>query len=162
MIGSMLIGELEQETNVSFKNVGDFETYVNAIDNSGYDSDDVTFRRWLYKIRTPDFEKVNISQYGRGADLKQDIVEYIGNNCCTPARTNCFKKCNNYFTKKDYTQEFSTFIQTEHRGSNVMTSARNQPFCSKYIINIGGYDGFRVFPRNLAERNIALYVHDNH
>ena len=42
-IGSMLIGEIEQKTNVRFKNVDDFETYINAIDNSSYDSDDVIF-----------------------------------------------------------------------------------------------------------------------
>ena len=33
------------------------------------------------------------------------------------------------FTKKDNTQEFLAFIRTEQRRSNVMTSARNQPFC---------------------------------
>ena len=43
-----------------------------------------------------------------------------------------------------------------------MTSARIQPFCRKYNINIGCYNGFRVCPRDIAERNIALYVHENH
>ena len=43
-----------------------------------------------------------------------------------------------------------------------MTSARIQPFCGKYNINIVCYDGFRVCPRNIAERQIALYVHENH
>ena len=41
LIGSMLVGELEQKTNIRFKNVDDFESYFNAIDNSGYDSEDV-------------------------------------------------------------------------------------------------------------------------
>ena len=40
----MLIGEIEQKTNIRFKNVDVFETYINAIDNSGYDSDDVFYR----------------------------------------------------------------------------------------------------------------------
>ena len=31
MIGSLLIGEIEQKTNIKFKNVVDFETYINAI-----------------------------------------------------------------------------------------------------------------------------------
>ena len=162
MTGSLLIGELEQKLTIRFTNVNDFETFVNAIDDSGYDSDDVTFRGWFYKLNTPEFNKVNRSQYGRGTDYKQDIVEFIGNNCCTPASGNCFIKCNKYFTKKDYTQEFSTFIQTEQRRSNVMTSARIQPICRKYNIKIGCYDGFRVFPRNVVEKNIGLYVHDNH
>ena len=81
LIGSMLVGEIEQKTNIRFKNVDDFENYINAIDNSGYDSEDVIFIGWLYKLNTPEFKKVNRSQYGRGTDFKQDIVDYIGNNC---------------------------------------------------------------------------------
>ena len=47
LIGSMLVGEVEQKTNIRFKNVDDFESYINAIDNSGYDSEDVFFTGWL-------------------------------------------------------------------------------------------------------------------
>ena len=43
LIGSMLVGEIEQKTNIRFKNVDDFETYINATDNTGYDSVDVIF-----------------------------------------------------------------------------------------------------------------------
>ena len=120
------------------------------------------FTGWLYKLNTPEFKKVNRSQYARGTDFKQDFVEYIGNNCYIPTSGNCFIKCNNYFTKKDYTQEFLALIRTEQRRSNVMTSSRIQPFCRKYNINIGCYDGFRVCPRNKAERKTSLYVHENH
>ena len=162
LIGSMLVGEIEQKTNIRFKNVDDFESYINAIDNSGYDSEYVIFTGWLYKLNTPEFKKVNRSQYGRGTDFKQDIVEYIGNNCYIPTSGNCFIKCINYFTKKDYTQEFLTFIRTEQRRSNVMTAARVQPFCRKHNINIGCYDGFRVCPRNITQRNTALKIHNNH
>ena len=162
LIGSMLVGEIEQKTNIRFKNVDDFESYINAIDNSGYDSDDVIFTGWLYKLNTPEFKKVNRSQYGRGTDFKQDIVEYIGNSCYIPTSGNCFIKCINYFTKKDYTADFLTFIRTKQRRSNVMTSARVQPFCRKHNINIGCYDGFRVCPRNITQRNMALKIHNNH
>ena len=162
LIGSMLVGEIEQKTNIRFKNVDDFESYINAIDNSGYDSEDVIFTGWLYKLNTLEFKKVNRSQYGRGTDFKQDIVEYIGYNCYIPTSGNCFIKCITYFTKKDYTEEFLTFIRTEQRRSNVMTSARVQPFCRKHNINIGCYDGFRVCPRNITQRNTALKIHNNH
>ena len=162
LIGSMLIGEIEQKTNIRFENVDEFETHINAIDNSGYDSGDVIFTGLLYKLNTPEFNKVNRSQYGKGTDFKQDIVEYIGKNYYIPTSANCFKKCINYFTIKDYTQEFLTFIQTEQRRSNVMTSARIQPFSGKYNINVGCYDGFRECPRNIAERNTALKTHENH
>ena len=93
MIGSILIGEIEQKTNVRFKNVDDFETYINAIDNGGYDSDDVIFTGWLYKLNTLEFKKVKRSQYGRRTDFKQDIVKYIGNNCYIQTIGNCFIKC---------------------------------------------------------------------
>ena len=95
LIGSMLIGELELETNFRFKNVDVFESYINAIDNSGYDSEDVIFKGWLYKLNTPEFKKVNRSQNGRGTDFKQDIGENRGNNCYIPTSGNCFIKCIN-------------------------------------------------------------------
>ena len=161
-IGSMLVGEVEQKTKISFKFVDDFESYINAIDNSGYYSGDVIFTGWLYKLNDPQFKKVNRSQYGRGTDFKQDIVEYIGNNCYIPTSGNCFIKCINYFTKKDYTEDFLTFIRTEQRRSNLMTSARLQPFCRKHNIIIRCYDGFRVCPRNITQRNKALKIHNNH
>ena len=47
LIGYMLVGEIEQKTNIRFKNVDDFESYINAIDNSGYDCEDVIFTGWL-------------------------------------------------------------------------------------------------------------------
>ena len=161
LIGSMLVGEIEQKTNIRFKNVDDFDSYINAIDNSGYDCEDVIFTGYLNKLNTPEFKKVNRSQYGRGSDFKQDVVEYIGNNCYIPTSGNCFIKCINYFTKKGYTEEFLTFIRTEQRRSNKMTSARVQPFCKKHIIIIGSYDGFRVCPRNITQRNRALKIHNN-
>ena len=64
-----------------------------------------------------------------------------------------FIKCINYFIKKDYTEELLIFIRTEQRMSSVMTSARIQPFCKKYNINIGCFDGTRMNPRNLIQRD---------
>ena len=162
LIGSMLVGGVEQKTNIRFKNVDLFESYVNAIYNSGYDSEEGIFTGWLYKLNTPKFKKVNRSQYGRGTDFKQDIVEYIGKNCYIPTSGNCFIKCINYFTEKGYREKFLTFIRTEQRRSNVMTSARVQPFCRKHNTNIGYYDGFRVCPRKITQRNTATKVHNNH
>ena len=38
LIGSMLNGEIEQNTIIRYESVDDFETYVNTINNGGYDS----------------------------------------------------------------------------------------------------------------------------
>ena len=81
LIGSLLIDEIEQKTKVRFKIFDDFKIYINAIDNSGYDSDDVVFIGWLFKLNTPVFKKVNRSQNARGTDFNQDFVEYMGNKC---------------------------------------------------------------------------------
>ena len=99
------------------------------------------FTGWLYKLKTAEFKKVNRSQYARGTDFKQDIIEFILNNCYLPTSGNYFMKCINYSTGKNYAGEFYTFDPTEQRISNVMTSARIQLFCRKYNINIGCYDG---------------------
>ena len=56
-IGSMLIGEMGQKTNIRFENVDDFETSIVAIDVD-YGSDYVVFTKFLYKINTPDFNRV--------------------------------------------------------------------------------------------------------
>ena len=53
----MLIGEIEQKTNIRFKNVDDFENYIDAIDNGAYESEDVIFTGWLYKLNTLEFKK---------------------------------------------------------------------------------------------------------
>ena len=100
----------------------DFESYINAIDVD-YDSEDLTSTGYVYKINTPQFTVVKRSAYGKGTNYMQEIVEYHGHNCYIPTSGMCFIKCFNYFTKKDYTDEILTFLRTEQRRSNVMTSA---------------------------------------
>ena len=158
--GLMIIGPVEHKTNIRFKNMDDFERYINAIDID-YDSEDVTFTGYVYKINTPHFSVVRRSAYGRGTNYMQEIVEYHGQNCYIPTSGMCFIKCNNYFTKKHYTQEFLTFIRSEQRRSNVMTSARIQPFCKKYNINIGCFDGTRINPRNLTQKDTSFFIYNN-
>ena len=99
MIGSKLIGDLEQKTNIKFENIGGFEIYNNAIDVD-YDSEDKVFTRWFCKINTPEFNRVNRSHNGRGTVFKQDFVEDIGNNFYIPTSGNCFLKSINHLTGK--------------------------------------------------------------
>ena len=161
LIGKMIIGPVEHKTNNRFKNMDDFERYINAIDID-YVSDDVIFTGYVYKLNTPQFKVVKRSAYGRGTNYMQEIVEYHGQNCYIPNSGMCFIKCINRFTKKDYTEEFLTFIRSEQRRSNVMTSARVGSFCRRYNINIGCFDGMRINPRNITQRDTALKIHNNH
>ena len=161
LIGKMIIGPVEHKTNIRFKNMDDFERYINAIDIN-YDSDGVIFTGYVYKLNTPQFKVVKRSAYGKGTNHMQEIVDYHGQNCYITTSGICFVKCINYFTKKDYTEEFLTFIRSEQRRSNVMTSARVGSFCRKHNINIGCCDGTRINPRNITQRNTALKLHNNH
>ena len=161
LIGKMIIGPVEHKTNIRFKNMDDFERYINAIDID-YDSEDVIFTGYVYELDTPQFRVVKRSASGKGTNYMKEIVEYYGQNCYIPTFGMCFIKCIKYFTKKDYTEEFLTFIRSEQRRSNVMTSARVGSFCRKHNINIGCFDGTRINPRNITQINTALKIHNNH
>ena len=51
MIGSVLVGEIEQKTNNRFRNVEGSETFIHAMDVDDH-SQDVVFTRWLYELYT--------------------------------------------------------------------------------------------------------------
>ena len=44
--GSMVMGPVEHKTKIGFKNLEDFEGFINAIDID-YDNEDVTFTGWI-------------------------------------------------------------------------------------------------------------------
>ena len=160
LYGLMIMGHVQYEASIRFKKMDHFESYINAIDID-YDSEDVNFTGYIYKVNTTQFNVVKQSAYSKGTHYKQEIVEKHGQNYYIPTSGMCFIKCNKYFTRKDYTEEFSTFIRTEQKRSNVMTSARSHPFCRKYNTNIGLFDGTRINPRKITQRITALKIHNN-
>ena len=103
--GKMFIGPIEHITNIRFKNMDDFEGYMNGID-VGYDSEDVTFAGYVYKLNTPPFKFFKRSAYGKGTKYMQEIVEYHGQNYYIATSRMCFTKCINYFTKKFIQKNF--------------------------------------------------------
>ena len=161
MVGKLKIGDQIRQTHIRFRNISDFEAYINSIDQD-YDSEDSIFNGYIYKIDTPQFKKVNRSQYGNGCDFKHEIIEYRGNNCFIPTKGYCFVKCINFLTGQDYKQQFLDFIRNEKRRSNIMTKARIQPFCKANNIDLGYWDGERVFPRSVTNRDRALFLFNNH
>ena len=107
--GLMIIGLVEQKTNFEFRNMDDFESFINATDID-YDSEDVTFTGYVYNFNTPQFNVVNRSAYAEGTNYGQAFDEYFGQNCYIPTSVQCFIKSSNYFTQKDYAEELLTFI----------------------------------------------------
>ena len=161
MNGTLKVGEQNRQTLIRFRNMDDYEVYINSIDQD-YDSDDTIFNGYINKINTPQFNKVNRSQYGNGCSFDKIIIEYRGNNCFIPTKGYCFVKCINFITGKDYKQKYLDFIRNETRRSNIMTKARIQPFCKANNIDIGYYNDERVFPRSVTNRDNALYLYNNH
>ena len=161
MIGNLKVGDQIRQTHVRFRNMDDFESYINSIDER-YDADDCIFNGYIYKLNTPQFNKVNRSQYGNGYSFDEMIFEYRGNNCFTPTKGYCFAECINYLTRQDFKQKYLDFIRNEKRRSNIVTMARIQPCLRKMDIDLGYYNGYRIFPRNVTNRDSALYLYNNH
>ena len=97
MVGNLKVGDQIRQTNIRFRNMDDFEAYINAFDQD-YDSEDAIFNGYNYNINTPQFNKVNRSQYGNGCDFKHEIIEDRGNNCFIPTKGYCFVKSINFIT----------------------------------------------------------------
>ena len=135
MIGKLKFGDQIRQTHIKFRNISDYEAYINAIDQD-YDSEDVIFNGFIPKINTPQFNKVKRSQYGNGCSFDEITIEYRGNNCFIPTKGYCFIKCINYLTGQDYKQQYLDFIRNEKRRSNIMTMARIQPCLKKIGIDL--------------------------
>ena len=162
MVGNLKVGDQIRQTHIRFRNVDDFESYINSIDQN-YDSDDSIFNGYIYKINTPQFNKVNRSQYGNGCSFDKIIIEYQGNNCFIPTKGYCFVKCVNFSTGQDYKEQYLDFIRNEKRRTNIMTMATIQPFCKANNIDLGYYNNNnRVYPSSVTNRNNALYLYNNH
>ena len=161
MVGTLIVGDQFRQTQIRFRNMIDFETYINSIDD-GYDADGSIFNGFIYKINTSKFNKVKRSDLGNGCDFKHEIIEYRGNNCFIQTKGYCFVKCINFLTGQDYKDKYLDFIRNEKRRSNIMTKARTQPFCNKNNVNLGYYNDDRVFPRSVSNRDSALYLYNYH
>ena len=161
MVGNLKVGDQIRQTHIRFRNISDYEAYINSIDEE-YDADDCILNGYIYKLNTPQFNKVNRGQYGNGCSFDKIIIEYRGNNCYIPTKGYCFVKCVKNLTGQDYKQEYLDFIRNEKRRTNIMTMARIQPFCSAEKINLGYYNIDKVFPRTVTNRDSALYLYNNH
>ena len=161
MVGNLKVGDQIRQTHIRFRNISDYEAFLNSIDE-GYDADDCIFNGYVYEIDTPQFNKVNRSQYGNGCSFDKIIIDYRGNNCYIPTKGYCFVKCINYLTGQDYKQEYLDFIRNKKRRSNIMTMARIQPFSRANNINLGYFNNDRVFPRTVTNRDSVLYLYNIH
>ena len=157
MVGNLKVGDQIRQTHIRYRNIDDYESYIIAIDE-GYDAEDAIFDGYNYKLDSPQFNKVNRSQYGNECDFKHDIIDYQGNNCSIPTKGYCFVKYIDFLTGQDYKQQYLDFIRNEQRRSNIMTMARIQPCLRKLCIDLGYYNSERIYPRTVTNRDSALFL----
>ena len=62
------VGDQIRQTVTRFKNMDNFEAYINFIDQD-CDSEGALFNGYIYKLDTPQIKKVNRSQYGIVCDF---------------------------------------------------------------------------------------------
>ena len=132
--------------------------------NERYDeSIPITFTGIVIKY-TKSFNKIRRSYYGTGCDSFKKIVEYRGVLCYIPEENECFRKCLEFIYIKDFTEKYHDFIKNSKTTQNIMTSAKIQPFCKKYDINLGIYNinQKEILPRSVTERRLCLIIHENH
>ena len=72
----------------------DFENFIDSLDND-YNSEDVTFTGFVYKINTPQFNVVKRSVHAKNTGYMQEIVEHRGQNYYVPKNDHCFLKYKN-------------------------------------------------------------------
>ena len=161
MVGFLKVDDQNRQFHIRFRNMNDFENYINPIDE-GYDVEDAIFIGYIYKLNTPQFRKVNRSQNGNGCDFEHEIIEYKVKNCFIPTEGYCFIKCVILLTGQDYKQQYPDFIRNEKRRTNIMTMSCIQPCLRKLGIDLGYYNGDRVYPRTVTNRDNALFLYNNH
>ena len=101
MVRNLKIGDQNRKTRIRFRNIDDYEAYFYAIDQN-FDSEDALLNGYMYNLNTPQFKKVNRSQYGKECDFKHETFEYRGNNCFIPTKGYCFVNCINFLTGQTY------------------------------------------------------------
>ena len=123
MAGRLEIADQTRETHIRFRNLDNFESYIDAFDQH-YESENAILKGYTHKINSPKFKLVNRIQYGNGCDFKHEILEHRGNNCFIPAKGYCFVKYNNFITGEDYSEQYLDFHRIGKRRANNMTKAR--------------------------------------
>ena len=163
--GSFTLGDDDGEidTNRFFKNSDELAKFIDKILDKYDHHPSVYYTGNIYRYLR-NFKRVNRSEYGRGANEFNNILEYEGKNCYIPSGNGCFLKCNNFIFDKDFSIEYFEYIKSYKRRPNVMARCRFPEFCKRYKIEIGIYDlnSKRILPWTVKQKNICVHIHKNH
>ena len=110
--------EREIDTNRFFKDSDELAKFEDKILDKYDDHPSIYYTGNIYRDFR-NFKRVMRSEYGRGANEFNNILEYEGENCYIPSRNGCFLKCINYIFEKEVSTEYFEFIQSYKRRTNV-------------------------------------------
>ena len=155
--------EAENDTNRLFKDSDELAKFIDKILDKYDDHPSIYYTGSIYRYFR-NFKRVNRSEYGRGANEFNNILEYEGKSCYIPSGNGCFLKCINYLFDKDFSIEYFEFLKSYKRRPNVMARCRIPEFCKRYKIDIGIYDlnSERILPWTVKQKNFCVHIHKNH
>ena len=109
------------------------------------------------------FNQIKRSNYGKGCDGFNNKLKYKGHVCYLPTGNAFFRKFLEYIYERDSSNEHKEFILDADRCKTIMTSAKIQPFCMKYNINLGVYNKNQrsILPETITESRICLLFHND-
>ena len=144
--------------NTFFKDVNALNNWIEKLNDKYDETLNITFTGELIRY-TKTFNKIQRSDYGTGCDSLKKIVEYRGDLCYIPEENECFRKCLDFLYEKDFSQQYRDFIKESQRNKNIMTSAKIQPFCKEYNINVGGYGPKQKNSTTFYKRTKSMFLY---
>ena len=153
----------EFNTNRFFKNSDELAKFIDKILDKYDDHPSIYYTGSIYRYFR-NFKRVNRSEYGRGANEFNNILQYEGKNCYISSGNGCFLKCINYIFDKNFSIENFEFIKSYKGRPNVMARCRIPEFCKRYKIDFGICDlnSKRILPWTVKQKNICVHIHKNH
>ena len=88
---------------------------------------EVLFSGYMIKY-TMVFNQIKRSNYDKGCDAFNNILEFEGRVCYITTGNACFRKCLKIICKRDFSNEYKDFILDSNRCKNFMNSTKIQPF----------------------------------
>ena len=75
---------------------------------------EVLFSVYMIKY-TMIFNQIKRSNYGKGCDVFNNILEYEGKLCYIPTGNTCFRKCSEFVYRRDFSNEYKEYILDSDR-----------------------------------------------
>ena len=75
---------------------------------------EVLFSGYMIKY-TMVFNQIERSNYGKGCDAFNNVLEYKGHLCYIPIGNACFRNCLEFIYKRDFSSEYKEFILDSDR-----------------------------------------------